>query len=53
MHIDPMTGEQVKEKPKPEVKLGEGIKSFNLDETDEVEVLESKIPSTESQEFSK
>jgi len=52
-HIDPMTGEKVTPKPKPEVKLGEGVKSFNLDETDKVEVLESKIPSTESQEFYK
>jgi hypothetical protein len=51
MHVDPNTGEKVKPQAKKEIKLGDGVQSVNLADTDKVEVLESKVPSTESQAF--
>jgi len=50
-YVDPDTGERTEQKKNPEIKLGDGLKAFSLTDTDKVEVLESKIPSTESQQF--
>ena len=52
--IDPATDEIVEEKPKPkyDVKMN-GVKAISMERGENIEVIESKIPSTESQEFYK
>ena len=54
---NPVTGESVKPqeagKPKYDVKLGDGVASLSMQVGEQLQVIESKIPSTESQEFYK
>jgi len=53
---NPVTGEVVKDDGKSKydnvaVKLGDGVASLSMDVGDSIQVIESKIPSTESQTF--
>ena len=53
MRVNPDTGDPINDngKPKYDVKLGDGVASVNMEAGESIEVIESKIPSTESQQF--
>jgi capsid protein len=56
MRVNPHTGDPVSDDPnkrKYDVKLGAGIAAVSMDVGEDIKIIESKIPSSESQEFYK